>query len=57
MAPTFVFTLFIGMNRTPCFKVAGCHFDGRGHFARQARRNCRATPKSLAKSGSNHCFY
>jgi hypothetical protein len=43
MAPTFVFTLFIGMNRTPSFKVAGCRFGGRGRFAHRVRRNCRAS--------------
>jgi hypothetical protein len=30
MAPTFVFTLFIGMNRTPSFKASGGHFDAGG---------------------------
>jgi hypothetical protein len=39
-----VFTLFIGMNRTPSFKVAGCRFGGRGRFAHGVRRNCRANP-------------
>jgi len=47
MAPTFVFTLFIGMNRTPSFKVAGYRFDGRGHFAHPLRRNCRAIRKPI----------
>jgi hypothetical protein len=46
MAPTLVFTLFIGMNGTPCFKVGGYRFDGRGRFARQPRRNCRASRQS-----------
>jgi hypothetical protein len=41
-----VVTLFIGMNGTPCFKVDGYRFDGRGRFARKTRRNCRASRQS-----------
>jgi hypothetical protein len=53
MAPTLVFTLFIGMNRTPSFKVAGCRFDGRGRLARIQRRNCRAS-EGEPWDGSTH---
>jgi hypothetical protein len=32
------------MNRTPCFKVGGCHFDGRGRFALNTKAQLPGQP-------------